>query len=58
MEQFVTRMEEFPFLQIQAINERLFNFEILALKRIGLNYFISGHRLDLFKLFLFDYHTY
>ena len=32
LEQFVTRMEEFPFLQIEAIYERSFNFEILALK--------------------------
>ena len=51
-------MEEFPFLQIQAIYERSLNFEVLALKQIGLIYFIPGHRSGLFKIFLFDYHTY
>ena len=51
-------MEEFPFLQIQAICERSLNFEVLALKQIGLIYFIPGHRLGLFIFFLFDYHTY
>ena len=51
-------MEEFPFLQIQAIYERSLNFEVLALKQIGLIYFIPGHRSGLFKFFLFDYHTY
>ena len=58
MEQFVTRMEEFPILQIQAIYERSLNFEVLALKQIGLIYFIPGHRSGLFKIFLCDYHTY
>ena len=33
-------MKEFPILQIQAIYERLLNFEVLALKQIGL--FISS----------------
>ena len=58
MEQFVTRMEEFLILQIQAIYERSLNFEVLALKQIGLIYFIPGHRSGLFKIFLCDYHTY
>ena len=52
MEQFVTRMEEFPILQIQAIYERSLNFEVLALKQIGLVYFIPGHRSGLFYIFL------
>ena len=51
-------MEEFHFLQIQAIYERSLNFEVLALKQIELIYFIPGHRSGLFKFFLFDYHTY
>ena len=60
MEQFVTRMEEFPFLQIQAIYERSLNFEVglPALKEIGLIYFIPGHRSGSSKFFLCDYHTY
>ena len=51
-------MEEFPFLQIQAIYERSLNFEVLALKQIGLVYFIPGHRSGLFKSSLCDYHSY
>ena len=51
-------MEEFPFLQIQAIYERSLNFEVLALKQIGLIYFIPDHWSGLFKFFLCDYHTY
>ena len=58
LEQFVTRMEEFPCLQIQAIYERSLNFKVLALKQIGLVYFIPGHRSGLFKIFWFVYHTY
>ena len=58
MEQLVTRMEEFPILKIQAIYERSLNFEVLALKQIGLIYFIPGHRSGLSKFFLCDYHTY
>ena len=38
--------------------ERSLNFEVLALKQIGLIYFIPGHRSGLFKFFLCDYHTY
>ena len=38
--------------------ERSLNFEVLALKKIGLIYFIPGHRSGLFKFFLCDYHTY
>ena len=49
MEQFVTRMEEFSFLQMQAIYERSLNFEVLALKQIGLIYFMPGHRSGLLK---------
>ena len=51
-------MEKFPILQIQAIYERSLNFDVLALKQIGLIYFIPGHRSGLFKFFLCDYHTY
>ena len=58
MKQFVTRMEEFPFLQIQAIYLRSLNFEVLALKLIGFIYFIPGHRSGLCKFFLWDYYTY
>ena len=58
LEQFVTRMEEFPLLQIQAIYERSLNFEVLALKQTGLIYFIPGHRSGLYKFFLCDYHTF
>ena len=38
--------------------ERSLNLEVLALKQIGLIYFIPGHRSGLFKFFLCDYHTY
>ena len=46
------------FMKDSDIYERSLNFEVLALKQIGLIYFIPGHRSGLFKFFLLDYHTY